>query len=136
MCLKVETVFKTRDAVRTAYKKPLVAKHDIYVWKIFVFNWDGILVSPHRMFDYTCGYEYKSSFSHQALHLAGTWRLLINRGLHAYVNRREAKVNLESCQTIVRCKIPAGAKYFLGRHNEIASNRLIIGTKLQEFTRE
>jgi hypothetical protein len=92
MCLTVNT-YKTRKEAREAFKKPLVAKKDIIVYKAVKTWYDAtntlVYITPYQGMTITLNTKYKvSRFSSKIINTGKeSWYLEIHRGLHSYTKR-------------------------------------------------
>lgn len=139
MCLKIDDNFITRESAKKFSKKPLIAKSNIYVYKFFIRDEnediDGkeeedeykkcFWYSPYRGVPYFPGAIHQDKkFSFEVKKIAGRWRVGVNKGIHAFLNKEIAKSNFKASDkffnALVRCKIPKGTPYFKNGR-EIAS---------------
>lgn len=124
MCLVKSEIHK-KD-----FSKPFIAEKDIIVYKTLdhrnSFTGEKRLCTPYRY--------HPISFTDGKCVMAGNLEceneIGVNIGFHSYVNEGKAKI---SCKAFTETKmtkhwsiIPKGSKYFLGKHEDIVSNNLII----------
>lgn len=138
MCLYVKQEFKTRKEAREYRNQPQIADKNIRVYKVLQVARsmdDKFLdyLAPHRGMIYKRGKQYSVTgftFNVDHAYTIGKWRIVISRGLHAYVSEYAARktwsVEIYS-KTHAACEmyIPKGAKYYLGKDGEIVSTELI-----------
>ena len=95
----------------------LTAEEDIIVYKIIQEDNKSL----HQNFQYTPNTRYKLQGELNPIVTASNL-VLIKEGFHAFVNPNYAIPAL-----CVKFTIPKGAKYYLGKHNNIVSNEIISG---------
>lgn len=113
-------------------QQPEIAIEDITCYKVILENFDRYCINTNKLYTYyqkakiIIGGTYKSKFTINSL---GE----IERGLHSFTTLEIAEkfisVRLLICKShIVKCIIPKGSKYYLGRfyvdNDSYASNRL------------
>lgn len=106
--------------------KPEIAKEDITCWKMVV-DWDKTKwMAPirHTLHNYD---EVLAICDRLEMEYY-KGRNIIERGFHAYTNEKEAKyyTTLFPSRIMVKCTIPKGADYCVGKYNEIVANRMIV----------
>jgi hypothetical protein len=136
MCLTLKST-KTRQEARNL--KPLIAKKDIYVYKVFDRNeHTGYeLHSPYRGFLYKLGLSYSAKLSKHIYHYRSAWEISIHRGLHCYKTKKGMlsdwggmdDIDVKNSIVALQCIVPKGSEYYQN-DNEIASNQLILPEKL------
>lgn len=129
--------------------KPQVAKEDMTVYKRLYRIGKGEYQSLYIGYYYNRGQVYESEIGklkkrrhypitlmdysrNQKVTVIGT----IGPGIHAYTSKITAKTRSKDAdiygqESIITCVIPKGAKYYLGKGNEIVTNKLYIGTKIK-----
>ncbi len=129
--------------------KPQVAKEDMIVYKRLYRIGKGEYQSPYVGYYYNRGQVYESQIGklkkrrhhpmtlmnhnrNQKVTIIGT----IDSGIHAYTSKVTAKTRSKDAdiyeqEAIITCVIPKGAKYYLGKGNEIVTDKLYIGTKIK-----
>lgn len=120
MCLTIKT-YKTNKAFRRA-KPPLpeVATHDMLVFKRLTIR----NKSPYQHQTYVFGKKY---YSQLGIDSDSSWcRIIVNKGLHAYLTKELAKEFKTGYEAIRPAIIPKGAKYFIGEHRDIVATQLIV----------
>lgn len=134
MCLRVNKEFKNKKEALEYFEKPLITKTDIKVYKLLerlTYEKSKIIggVSPFAYYRYERGFQYtESDFSRK---INGLFELEIEQGLHAYVDKNTALKEKKDSKIwdwhfhIIEMWIPRGAKYFIGTHNDIVTNKLI-----------
>lgn len=122
MCLTIKGKYE-----KTKSDKPLprVAGRDKIVYKVLRRYGDD-LISFHQMYTYRLGKVYSSSLGvEKAFSVWAGWK--VEKGLHAYINRVTAENDLYNASIVlIKCRIPKGAKYYLGMNGDIVSNRIIL----------
>lgn len=130
MCLTVDKKFKTRKEAREFHNKPLKAEKDIKVYKILNKFTNK---SKFQQMEYKKGYIYQELtpfiedvftdifFQYGIRYYA----LAINTGLHSYKTKEKAKMVKGKYDKIVIMYIPKDSLYFIGKDNEIVSNKLV-----------
>ena len=133
-------------------KEPLIATEDITVYKRLQRVGKSEYQSPYRGYSYKRGQMYTSrldkvksnkrhhpkTYKDHNMNRMVTAVGVVDRGIHAYVSRVTAKTRSKDeawgydDESIITCVIPKGARYYLGDGNEIASDKLFIGTKIKE----
>ena len=102
MCLYVKQEFKTRKEAREYRNQPQIADKNIRVYKVlqvYRSKTDGIsyerhYLAPHRGMIYKRGKQYSVpgfTFNVDHAYTIGKWRIVISRGLHAYVSEYAAR---------------------------------------------
>lgn len=104
----------------------MVAKKDKKVYKRLEFNvisagptnFKATLRSPYQYMSYKPGNQYRSV-------LVSEFRK-VEKGLHCHtsLSKAKSKSSTKSREIIFEMSIPEGAEYFLGRSQDIVSNRL------------
>lgn len=113
MCLTIRGI----GIERKTRPRPKTANKSITVYKI-VTKFGKDIISQYQRFEYKLGKVYTTKF--------GISANKIDQGLHAY--RKEAIrcqiTGYNRYHKVMECKIPKGAKYYIGRHGDIVSNKL------------
>lgn len=106
-----------------------VAKKPITVWKILNPKWEvrivgyvkGKGVSPYQGKTYTRGKSYR-------VKLDSSIYGRIYYGFHAWRTKKVAmEQNYNGYKNVVKCTLPVGAEYYIGKSGDIVSNRITIG---------
>ena len=102
-------------------------------YKILVIDKEGKLRSPFMYMEYTVGEVYHSALKPIIKQLSTFSVLTVEDGLHAYTSRIEAfdhrlaiseVLRCEEKTVVVKCIIPTGSKYVVGKDHEIVSDTL------------
>jgi hypothetical protein len=133
MCLNIDSRIKT-------------AKEPITVYKTLYSRNDGSYYSPFWYCGYRIGEEksvpqfgfnYWSGFLNFVGRYINLQRVEVYEGLHAYRFLDEAEVHAYSPgAVVVECIIPKGARYIVGRNQDIVSTRLIVGDVVYSLNAE
>lgn len=143
MCLTVKTDIKSKRGLNKL--EPQIATQSMYVWKRFTrprHKDYTTLRSPHRDAIYDLN---SKNIVEQGLEIypcqswvSDKWgyKGYVHQGIHAYTNEKMARDRAKnSRQKVIKCRIPRGAKYFIGLGDEIVSDKLILPDKSGEFSR-
>lgn len=138
MCLITYNFEPTLNKKQAINKLKCTATKDIVVYKRLKrykkwANKNGkgyIYESPYQRFKYNLGYEYNVQ-RFQIFESCIDNKLRIYQGLHSYTNYETARNRKNINEVIVKCIIPKGSKYFLGIHNDIVSDKLILVKELK-----
>lgn len=118
----------------TKQKEPLIAKEPIKAFKV-LYNFENKFLSAFRDFDYT---EYvnnhcivkdiipKAEHSDSNLVIACFDLVIVNRGLHLFINKNKAieTAKWHTAGVVFECDIPVGSHYFLSEgETEICTNQ-------------
>lgn len=80
-------------------------------------------------FIYEQGFQYtENKFTNQFIDFGNRCELLIEQGLHAFINTNTIyfkQIEHITLSKAVEMYIPKGAKYFLGKDGDIVTNKLI-----------
>lgn len=128
MCLDVRT---SRN--KTYSKEELnafikTAKKNKTVYKGFSIRKEGDnirLSGPCTGYEYHLGQKYAFEIDIKG----GYWGVSVEKGIHSFRQHKGSMRGMNNNNTyyvIIPCTIPAGAKYVIGKDNEIASNELIL----------
>ncbi len=141
MCLHISTEKKkNQSSFSEKSPKPLIAKKDIRVYKIFnSVNYDANgkineAISVYQDFKYKKGKKYilNGKAILRPSRRQSSWNNLweINRGFHAYRTSIWAKNKLkgswmyDNSSKIIQFYIPKGSSYYYGTDGEIVSNQI------------
>lgn len=125
MCLFIE---KNKN-----YKEPHVAKRDIVCYK-YLYDYDGKIKAPYFSYIYDLRVVHKthmSFFDYEKAELA-----YVESGFHSFSNRFSCIERLLKCTCRwlykpYKCVIPKGATYYKGLNNELASDKIIVLSKIK-----
>lgn len=105
--------------------RPTIATKPIIVYK-FILEQNNFLYSLPR---YYCYGRYQPLLSIEEPRLAKYAINSVSIGIHSYVRR----IISYPSSSLYYCIIPIGAKYYVGIHNDIVSDKLIIFKDLDEL---
>ena len=138
MCLTVDKEFKTRQAARDFFAKPLIAKTNKTVYKVLKKRaFYKHLESPFQQEKYEPG-ELKTvpKFGKEILkNFDSIWRININNGIHACTSLDQAIWMAERgfMRKVIKCYIPKGTPYFIGTDGDIVSLALQMPKKFKHI---
>lgn len=96
------------------YSRPKTAKEDIICYKYLEESYfKESLVTPYMNWPIVIGETYTATFGITKKGFFG--KVVINAGLHSFVNLKDVKDEGSYGSILVKCIIPKGAKYYFGK---------------------
>ena len=139
MCLTIKDsyLYSHRNTEIVTTKLSNTAKRDMIVYKRFNVHVKRdktiVLISPYQRKKYEVNMHYHQTGKEKFTFEWWNGELCINRGLHAYVNYKDVINNLFYDEYAVKCIIPKGSTYFLGKYGDIVSDNMIVTDKIYGY---
>lgn len=132
MCLYIkDSVHKRKDDRGTPY--PLVSKTNKVTYKV-LRNYDG---KPHTPFRQTQTDTFEMMSADSFGITVPRWSPAhVGAGIHSYKTLIKAQLNSSSSSIVVKCMVPAGTPYYVGKNGDIVSLILILGSAVDKDGKE
>lgn len=141
MCLILDKAFDTRQQARD-HCPVKIATTNMVVYKAFDrhdhhYDDGPCLVSPYMGFKYELGKTYTAKLGRKIYRRSSSndWAIRFSRGIHSCLTIYEAwnHKNHRFLPVILRCCIPKGSLYVIGKNYSICSSALTLPKHIKDY---